>query len=755
MYSGGVGAGGTPAPEVGAAKSKRTGGTRCTILLVVGCLTGLQHLAVPTPAAAVIVEGVGTPAAASIPEIRMICEPGQVDLNFASSSELASSLRLSEPIVQRLILRRPYLAPRDLGVVEGIGPERLQAIVLSDLTCATPPSTPPPALEACASRGKIDLQSASVNDLRSRLTLSEPVAARLVRARPFASMGHVTPERVPGVGKGILDSVIARSCLTPAPVRTASASFRWAYANIQTTVQRDGFSLTVPPGVLDISGAWASASPKDQSPIPLDGPVANFHIWGQWADGSQRVHVGLPVDPELPVLPGFESIVAHPVADDVEVFRRDSTAPPGTATAWLTSLSDVVSTAMPSTFWPMNMATISLGALLSRQAADFVSNRANVSCNPTVTSERIRTTGSAVAINASGHSAIKACTTTTSNTDSVRWKIGNDSGIPLILGSTQRFYDRRAGHENSGNALVDLLYLNESALSGSPYILPPGGIVYEDVESGQVDVAAYLTSNASMANRFFIVAKLGDIIPAEELKALPKILDDCGWAPINDFNTRAVFNCVQSTSEGLGRPILKKAAQVALLILDYSKYDWDYRVTMVGGDSDIYLSYLAPVPTSVPSTQPRDGTIGGPDDPPVRILKLASPSRETYVLDAAGVAHHIPDGGVYMCNAMVMVVQYGVTADQFRALTPGGRGDDAGCPTSGGRRLTSNEIVNTLLREPDGTAWYVNSFGQKSPVLGEDGFDCFARRRYVWDYVTKSELARVNDEPGAVGAFCA
>lgn len=235
--------------------------------------------------------------AANLPEVRMVCAEGQTNINLAPVNELAGALKVDVPVAERVVTWRPFLQVSDLSVVEGIGPGRLAAIIASSKACATPTMFPPPAPNVCNANGKIDLAVSPVADLAARLKISKPVAQRLVDARPYASLRHVTPERVGGVGKGTLEAVIAKSCLTPAPIRSAASSWRWTYPGQTITVSRDLYGLTVPAGVVDAaSGAWASIEPGDQ-PTKMPEPYipnADMHIWGPWADGEQTVTVTLP-----------------------------------------------------------------------------------------------------------------------------------------------------------------------------------------------------------------------------------------------------------------------------------------------------------------------------------------------------------------------------------------------------------------------------------------------------------------------------
>lgn len=277
-------------------KQMIAGLTACGMAAAVGVFAPAQASDGTSDGSPELTSTAGTPAAATLPEIEMVCSEGQVDINHASLLELMAVLGVDLPVVDRLVSYRPYLAPSDLGVVEGIGPGNLRAILAADTTCATPTQFPPPAAEACTTSEQVDLAAASERELMDELDISKPRARRIIAARPYASLSHVTPERVPGVGKGNLDNIVAISCLTPTPIRTATQSFRYAYQTQTTTVSRDGYVLEVPAGVIDGSGAWAEVTPIDVSADwPGDPyPSAEFHIHGPWSDGTQTVLVTVP-----------------------------------------------------------------------------------------------------------------------------------------------------------------------------------------------------------------------------------------------------------------------------------------------------------------------------------------------------------------------------------------------------------------------------------------------------------------------------
>ena len=346
------------------------------MLLVVALFAGL--LTTMSPTAGATSEAPGTPAAATLPEVLMTCGTGQTDINKAPVAELQSALGVDTPTATRVVSWRPYLQPKDLAVVEGIGPAKLALILAMHNTCATPTQYPPPAPNPCVD-SRVDLASTTVDEIVTRFGVSKPIAQRIVDGRPYASLRHITPERVPGVGKGTLDAVVAKSCLTPAPVRSAENSWRWAYASQTTTVVRDKYALTVPAGVVDTTGGWASITPIDRSVTdttpdgPLvtgDQPTADFHVWADWMGGGDAVTVQLPEDPILDGNPGWVPFLIHTKSDgSVETFH-DTTAvwdhAAGTVSAAETSLSDTSS----SSYLPSWLLEKALGVLFGIRTTD-------------------------------------------------------------------------------------------------------------------------------------------------------------------------------------------------------------------------------------------------------------------------------------------------------------------------------------------------------------------------------------------------
>ncbi len=286
-------------------------------------------LAVTTAAAYSAPVAVSSPAAATLPEVSEICSPGQTDINHADQQTLMTVLHVGAPVAQRLIAARPYLTMTDLLAVDGIGPGSLTAIVAAGHGCVTPTSSPPPATEACQTTSQTDVATATRTQLMDAFAVSGPVADRIIAGRPYAQLAHLRGDRVPGVGSRSQAAIAKNGCLTPSPVRTVNASYRYAYPAYTTTVTRDLYALTVPAGVIDSSsGAWTSITPT--APIvaavllPAD-PTADMHIWGDWAgtqpgnDKPDAVTVTLPQAPYLSELPDPQSwtpAIMHQFSDN-------------------------------------------------------------------------------------------------------------------------------------------------------------------------------------------------------------------------------------------------------------------------------------------------------------------------------------------------------------------------------------------------------------------------------------------------------
>lgn len=159
----------------------------------------------------------------------------------------------------------------------------------------------------------------------------------------------------------------------------------------------------------------------------------------------------------------------------------------------------------------------------------------------------------------------------------------------------------------------------------------------------------------------------------------------------------------------------------------------------------------------VSETQPRDGATGGSsptDSPGSRFLIKLSDGRQSYVLDNANLAHHIPDGLTYLCNADYLPTWFDVDPDEYLAVVAG-TAEDAGCPSGTKRSLYPDTVANFLLRTPGGDVYFVGTNGRRVPLFsGSAVFSCMADRYLVWDQVTPTELDRFMPDPSVAATGC-
>lgn len=427
----------------------------------------------------------------SIPDVRMVCGPGQTNINHADAAALSGALQVPGPVAARVVAARPFLGPRDLAVVEGIGPDKLSAILAAGRTCATPTQLPPRSDEACTD-GRPDLQTATVDEMVDRLRLARPAAQRLAEARPFAVKRHLVPERVPGVGKGTLDSLIARTCLTPAPVATDRANYRWVYRDLGGRVVRESFALKVPVGVLGSFGAWASITDAS-APSALTGPTADFHIWAPWGDGQTKpVLVTLPIDPALSLA---EASTLTPAAvhftpgNDPDLYGAGAAhvdAAAKTITVATTSLSLLQATWLP-TRWFTTADPLSLSRTILQTVLEFSGVGASQpDCNLDITADNlVATHGSMFDVRlVTGQPRFRYCVER--DTASAVWKLANNTGAAM------RVYgigDPEVIDVSSSNHfLTDAFFAVKNG--GGPYDggawVPPGSTVLVRVPQGRV-----------------------------------------------------------------------------------------------------------------------------------------------------------------------------------------------------------------------------------------------------------------------------
>jgi hypothetical protein len=718
--------------------------------------------------------------------VLMICADDQTDINRASVDELAAAFGLDVPVAERLVESRPYLQPYDLTVVNGIGPGTRDAIVASGNACATLMSEPPPADDVCDGPELVDLQLAGIGELRQRLGISKPAAVAIVDARPYSIHAHVTPERVPGLGKGNYEELASRTCLTPATVDTGTTRWEWAYSSDAKTVTRGEFSLTVPAGVIDDVGAFVSIEEIAASPIPFQGPAADYHIWGNWADGTDTVTVTQPVNAALQQYfgDGLTDVLAHVPPDPTELSAIEFSTPSNTTvaegkvSAATTDLSSFVSTAVNVAFFgagPVGRTALYLGIneFVAHQVEKFLGQIASPPSCPRGSPLRVETVGDAVTEEALLHPArppLLFCVDTADDGDAL-WRFRNNSGSVLSVDASPTAHVKivdvggpTPALGGTGNFLIDSTYdvwnltgsHDENTIKRSKAEVPPGAEVVLRAPEGTADEVVRFEVASFFNVTAVAMRSVGLMLP--ESMQLGYAAFDCGLNVINVLTDEtAMAQCFINLSDAA----LRLAVGVVLSVADAVVTFESTLRGEFGGPWQVRLSHIGPPPPPG-SNQPGSGTVPAPGTSPSvdgRLILKVSSGPESWLLDADGVAHPIGDGGLYECLADRYPVRYHIEPGaEFNSYATGGIGSPATCPfdvdvvTFGPDAQYG--IRNVIIRQDNGEAWVVDSAGYRSPILTGEAFNCLADLYYVWDLLTAEEVRRFPRDPSIVARFC-
>ena len=194
----------------------------------------------------------------------------------------------------------------------------------------------------------------------------------------------------------------------------------------------------------------------------------------------------------------------------------------------------------------------------------------------------------------------------------------------------------------------------------------------------------------------------------------------------------------------LGRSLLFiKALSYGFIIAD------GVSLGMVSDDqNDVRMQFTAPLGPLPPGFNDGGLPNGAASLPANVVLKEPDPSIRSYLRTGNRIAHHIPNGGTYVCLAPNVPVWFGVDADEFEAATDS-RGADATCPPAPGEPRDLSKWRNVLLRDLDGGVWwYVRADGNLVALNdGQDGPGCRFDDLLVWDMVTDEELQSFPGDP--------
>ena len=744
-----------------------------TITIAAGAalLVGGMTVTLSPPGLAVAVAAVGSPAAAALPEVQMICGAQQTDINNGSQVAISAALSVDMPTAKRVIGYRPYLAVRDLSVVEGIGPERLASIIASRRACATPTQLPPPSTEACTGQ-RVDVQSATANELIKRLGVNRNTATRLIDARPFAQLRHLVPERVPGIGKGTLDAIIAASCLTPSPVRTALTSFRWAYRDVATTVARDGFALMVSPGTLGVFGAWLSITPLADDP----GPTADFDIHGTW---TGEVAVTLPRDLNTP--DGWTApVVFHNPGDwdrlfagstvsstaNAVTFTTDALSPYGTTSydPALFPLADNIETQTPDEFIKASM-DLQYDQFVEPVEFEFegCEDTSVLITNAFVPSGQINCSRELV--------GGKGYWTLTNDTgDTLGGLVGEGAVATLNFDGSVEFVQGSDGTNRfMADAVRDINVAAEAA-GGDGYALTPGASVTVSLASGASGTVTFDDALRSSLYNFGL-AQLDQVLEVAKLAGAPVTArQTCitgisyGALSADEVPYGAAVGCSLDLAEdGLAAlpqttgvtKALKGVKVAAKLLLVLDALETTFEAAGFEG-AFVALQHRHIPPTGGGFGSVGTGPLNGPDgtlpsnpaDVTNAIGRFSGDPGAAYLVtdEQPNVAFGIVVGGDYICFAQQYPVRDDLQISELFWLqedaTP------AACSPGPDRQVPLN-ATNWILRQGDSHAFLLDETGQIRPINSGGCYLYLADRYYVLDWTAPSQIAKfpVSIEP--------
>ena len=511
--------------------------------------SGLVVNVLPTSA------GAETPSASrpAPPAVQMTCSPGQFDINAQDPSLISSALGIDPAVAQRLVSQGPWLQPRDLLSVQGIGAGWLAAN--KSRLCALPTATPPVTSNPCQGL-KVDIQTSTAVVLQNAFGLNTSSASKMVAARPYQSLSQISPDRVPGLGSSSQARVLKDGCLTPPTIATSGATWRWAYADTTTTDQRGKFALTVPAGTITSpGGAWLSITDTASSD-PLAGPTADFHIWGSWANqGSNSVQVTGPAEqldftPESP----WVDVVIH-YASNGPVFAGPGATTVdngnGTVTISVDSLSKIEWRKLPITFLQIiNKATWTGNESLEALVRWFLGlNAHRPTCDPDITTDpNIKTSGDArnpVDINGDFNSVpVKFCVervpSASGQPDTAKWKIANNLGTVIRLSSPGGLIVGRDHDSTIGEIFAE-------TMTSSSVRLEPGGVAFVQVRQGDpaAAVGVNVADRGSLLAAFLVRTAERLLPPSLDVYA---IIKDC-VQDLKDFpDLLSALNCTASAA---------------------------------------------------------------------------------------------------------------------------------------------------------------------------------------------------------------
>jgi hypothetical protein len=732
----------------------------------------------------------------------MSCAANGIDVNKATIAQLTALPNISQPIASRIVANRPYLrTDPDLLRVEGIGAGRMSEINADGRACATPPSTPPPVFDVCrAGDGKTD-----ANRPQSRPSLAVlfggPTADRIVGGIPYWTLNHVRSEGEAGAGAGKMKKNLGRLCLTPPTIDFDGTRYGWIDAtrgglvDVASGGGRPSYRLTVPGGVVsEVPGAWGSITPSNPDDVLVPGAfAADFHIHGDY-DGT--VYVGLPPDTvgTEPAGEWIDTVWHLPADGEWEVSWGDAVdRVDGRVTAGTRSLTDFMGLrqrAQQFGAW-VGGAIVKVATWAERTIRQVMgTGAAPPTCSPnTPEGEQydgatLETDGYLLRPLSSLTPPLWHCIQRLDRKQAL-WRYVLNRSVSLVVRDDGLPASRATSLALTGDLLVDATvvpFANLQVGTDRPFVLPgtasldvfrdssreygtlrvdgPGSTIAATVLVQALREASVLMPPGTDA----LFAALNECLEPGALQVLGYPSGPTTYESVLAVVTTAL-RCVAANASTRGLThlldekglvdagdITRKVGRALLIIkaLNYGTLAYDLIGIGVIGDeaNDIEMRFTGPpAAPPLPDGQPTDGGLPGGTDslPPNVILKRAG-STAAYWLDSARNAHHIPNGGTYVCLAQVMPVWFGVDDAEWTAAVRGNaQAPEATCPPAPAaqRSLSPGNASNVLMREPDGAWNLVRADGTRTVLLFTGGEpSCLYDNLLVWDYVSTVELAR-------------
>lgn len=744
------------------------------------------------------------------------CENGQVDVNSATVDALATIPGIGgKPIAERVVAARPYASVEHLQAVSGIGPGGLSSITASGRACVAMPSGAeiPPVFDLCTD-GFTDLNT--VPFAEAEVMFGKGTAQRLVgaQAKPMWKVEHALA--IAGIGPGRIENhSVCVTPPTLHDIDTET-SWTWLDADESTTavatttdimmfvadsgdLPGDGWvriADVVANGTIDQTEAWQAGLESAFDPAEFSPPTFDTSVVTPDGTELQPLHpvtLTYPLDQDEDELP--PSVSRWENGHRVYSTDADATVDGDRITVEAAHLSVGQSSfGMVVTDFRF---IFPVSGNRDQQANWFEQRRRNVNgpaCPATGSSSPSK--GMFGTVEGAPENVVTYCSYFDGNY--ATWRVQNNLPGPIEVSPDQSYVYTRVllpGDDLVGRSLLGYFEDAPGLYQSGAVWVPPGSVAEVQFRShgqtkvhvgGSLKVASAYTATKALFDEVLKKAyESGNIESSAVLASLRCMYTDDITTCLLDKNLPQVLkeaikkvaeNEVDSIRDRDLRKLGKRIIRIIAIASDLRplgslvndsltlRYDrppaptrdrgrlipsncavtWSDGVWAWSWDPDC-VDAAYPVPPG----QPINGS--DPSAAGTLILKRSN-SVETFVLDTDGVAHPIPDGGTYVCNAHHYPVMWNVDDTEWASLVTS-LGAAATCPTGPSRALFPDTTEDFIVRQPDGTSFVVD-YGMREPILSGEAFNCLVERFLVWDWVSDDELEQIPRNSSIAARFC-